>query len=151
MNLGEREVRESTQDEQWRVMQEEVWWSFLFYFLVVDRLVWKQNRPKGVRVRSIFVDGLSGPVLQMLGTRYNIEPFFFSSTIGWIPSRHQSNVEAHESDRKSLKLFLGVYTHLLQISQQPSRLFDQYKTRPPSHQAPALAIVQRAPPRELPV
>ena len=24
VNLGEREVRESTQDEQWRVMQEEV-------------------------------------------------------------------------------------------------------------------------------
>lgn len=85
VNWGEREVNESTQDKQWHTMQEE-------------------NRPEGVRVRAIFVDGLSGPILQMLGTRYNIEPFFFSSTIGWIPSRHQSNIEPHESDHITITL-----------------------------------------------
>src|ERR1700691_1363750 len=54
---------------------------------------------------------MSGPVLQMLGTRYvdflpsykpisaqcrsnryNVEPFFFSSSINWIPSRYQVSI-----------------------------------------------------------
>jgi hypothetical protein len=118
VSLGEREVNKFTQDKQWHEMQAEVCDGHPYFassLLIV--LVRKQNRPEGVRVRAVFVDGLSGPVLQMLGTRYNIEPFFFSSTIGWIPSRHQTNVKPHESDRKSLKLFLGVCIHVLQISQ----------------------------------
>lgn len=47
------------------------------------------ERPENIRVRSIFVDDLTSPVLRMLGTRYNIEPFFFTSSINWIPSRYQ--------------------------------------------------------------
>jgi len=120
VNGDEIEVNEHTLDKQWRTMQEEVCDVHLYlHFLVINRwpLGGKQNRPEGVRVRALFVDGLSGPILQMLGTRYNIEPFFFSSTIGWIPSRHQSNIEPHESDRKFLKSFLGVCAHLLQILQ----------------------------------
>jgi hypothetical protein len=49
------------------------------------------ERELGVRVRALFVDKMSGPVLQMLGTIYKIEPFFFSSSINWIPSRYQEN------------------------------------------------------------
>ncbi|OAX34434.1 hypothetical protein K503DRAFT_774540 [Rhizopogon vinicolor AM-OR11-026] len=47
------------------------------------------KRPGNIRVRSIFVDDLTSPVMRMLGTRYNIEPFFFTSSINWIPSRYQ--------------------------------------------------------------
>ncbi|KAJ7243019.1 hypothetical protein C8J57DRAFT_1726174 [Mycena rebaudengoi] len=45
-----------------------------------------------VRLRALFLDNLTGPVLQMLGTKYNIEPFFFSSSLNWIPSRYQEGV-----------------------------------------------------------
>ncbi|KAJ7026129.1 hypothetical protein C8F04DRAFT_1126221 [Mycena alexandri] len=49
----------------------------------------QKDMPPEVRLRALFVDNLSGPVLQMLGTRFNIEPFFFSSSLNWIPSRYQ--------------------------------------------------------------
>lgn len=49
----------------------------------------------------LFVDNCSGPVLEMIGTRYNVEPFYFSSTLGWTPCRFQSNVVKNESDRES--------------------------------------------------
>ncbi|PPQ96705.1 hypothetical protein CVT26_010257, partial [Gymnopilus dilepis] len=87
---GEREFSERTVGRVWAAMQE--------------------GRPPGVKVRTLFSEGLSGPVLQMLGTRYNIEPFFFTSTLGWIPSRFQSHVVPHESDRTSAPYFLT--THL---------------------------------------
>lgn len=48
-------------------------------------------RPKDIRVRALFVENLSGPVLQMLGASYNIEPFYFSSSLNWIPSRFQED------------------------------------------------------------
>ncbi|KAF9531382.1 hypothetical protein CPB83DRAFT_848934 [Crepidotus variabilis] len=62
----------------------------------------RRGRPSNVHLRMLFVDNCSGPVLKMLGTRYNIEPFFFSSTIGWIPTRFQSNVVQHESDHLTI-------------------------------------------------
>ncbi|KAF8908206.1 hypothetical protein CPB84DRAFT_1813404 [Gymnopilus junonius] len=83
-NPGERNVNDRTQDKQWLAIQE--------------------GRPQGVKVRALFAEGLSGPVLQMLGTRYNIEPFFFTSTLGWIPSRFQSHVVPHESDHITIIL-----------------------------------------------
>ncbi|KAG5637342.1 hypothetical protein H0H81_004898 [Sphagnurus paluster] len=49
-------------------------------------------RPQATRLRAMFLDNLSGPVLRMIGTKYNIEPFFFSSSLGWIPSRYQEDV-----------------------------------------------------------
>ncbi|CAA7269923.1 unnamed protein product [Cyclocybe aegerita] len=52
----------------------------------------KARSPEDVRVRAMFVENMSGPVLQMLGTRYNIEPFFFSSSLNWIPSRFEEEV-----------------------------------------------------------
>ncbi|KAK7052405.1 hypothetical protein R3P38DRAFT_3306138 [Favolaschia claudopus] len=51
-----------------------------------------QDLPSNVRVRALFVDNLSGPVLTILGTALNIEPFFFSSSLNWIPSRYQEAV-----------------------------------------------------------
>lgn len=87
--------------------------------------------PPNIRVRAMFVENLSGPVLQMLGTRwaglhyiacslsiasneylierrtyidvycrYNIEPFFFSSSLNWIPSRFQEDIQPKKGDRK---------------------------------------------------
>ncbi|KAK7056720.1 hypothetical protein VNI00_002437 [Paramarasmius palmivorus] len=52
------------------------------------------KRPSQSRVRALFVEAMSGPVLQMLGARFNIEPFFFSSSLKWIPSRFQQEVQA---------------------------------------------------------
>ncbi|KAJ3534834.1 hypothetical protein NMY22_g6750 [Coprinellus aureogranulatus] len=62
------------------------------------------ERPQASRARVVFVDSLTGPILQMLGMRYNIEPFFFSSTIGWIPSRFQSNVTPNVGDHITITL-----------------------------------------------
>ncbi|KAJ8586909.1 hypothetical protein M405DRAFT_883012, partial [Rhizopogon salebrosus TDB-379] len=62
-------VRTANEDEFWDMLQGE--------------------RPGNIRVRSLFVDDLTSPVLRMLGTRYNVEPFFFTSSINWIPSRYQ--------------------------------------------------------------
>ncbi|KAG1776459.1 hypothetical protein EV702DRAFT_1187423 [Suillus placidus] len=41
---------------------------------------------------TLFVDNLSESVLKMLGTKYNIEPFFFASSTNWIPSRYREDV-----------------------------------------------------------
>ncbi|KAF9261068.1 hypothetical protein L218DRAFT_931294 [Marasmius fiardii PR-910] len=57
-----------------------------------------------VRVRAFFVDNLSGPVLQMLGTRFQIEPFFFSSSLKSIPSRYQEQVQPGKGDHITITL-----------------------------------------------
>ncbi|THU77216.1 hypothetical protein K435DRAFT_974074 [Dendrothele bispora CBS 962.96] len=49
----------------------------------------KNSPSPEVRVRAFFVDQLSGPILQMLGTKFNIEPFFFSSSLKLIPTQYQ--------------------------------------------------------------
>ncbi|KIK63958.1 hypothetical protein GYMLUDRAFT_40170 [Collybiopsis luxurians FD-317 M1] len=56
------------------------------------------------RVRAYFVDNLDGPVLQMLGTKFHIEPFFFSSSLNCIPSRYQEQVQAGKGDHITLIL-----------------------------------------------
>jgi hypothetical protein len=61
-----------------------------------------EQAPADVRVRALFVDNLSGPVLQMLGTKFNVEPFFFSSSFNWIPARYQE--AAGEGDHITLTL-----------------------------------------------
>ncbi|KDQ32995.1 hypothetical protein PLEOSDRAFT_1060689 [Pleurotus ostreatus PC15] len=64
--------------------------------------VWlRSKREEGVRTRCLFVENMTGPVLQMLGARYNIEPFFFSSSINWIPARYQEEVRPKRGDRES--------------------------------------------------
>ncbi|KDQ10147.1 hypothetical protein BOTBODRAFT_190632 [Botryobasidium botryosum FD-172 SS1] len=72
------------------------------------REYWNQvlmpKRGPGIRARALFIDNMSGPVLQMLGTKYNVEPFFFSSSLNWIPSRYQENAVAKEKDHITVTL-----------------------------------------------
>ncbi|KAJ8080667.1 hypothetical protein PM082_017501 [Marasmius tenuissimus] len=56
------------------------------------------KRPEGTRLRALFVKNMSGPTLQMLGAKYNIEPFFFSSSLSWIPTRFQEEVRPGKGD-----------------------------------------------------
>ncbi|KAF5366287.1 hypothetical protein D9758_005795 [Tetrapyrgos nigripes] len=67
-----------------------------------------------VRVRALFVDNLSGPVLEMLGTKFHIEPFFFSSSIKCIPSRYQEQVQPGKGDHITMTL------RYIRILQDPS-------------------------------
>ncbi|KAG2007277.1 hypothetical protein CC2G_014982 [Coprinopsis cinerea AmutBmut pab1-1] len=64
----------------------------------------KSERPKDLRVRALFVENMSGPVLQMLGARFNIEPFFFSSSLNWIPSRFQEEIKDDIGDHITITL-----------------------------------------------
>ncbi|KAJ7130139.1 hypothetical protein C8R44DRAFT_61600 [Mycena epipterygia] len=70
------------------------------------------ERPDNVRVRALFVENMSGPLLQMLGAKYNIEPFFFSSALGWIPSRYEEEVRPKQGDHITITLtFLRPMDH----------------------------------------
>ncbi|TFK23317.1 hypothetical protein FA15DRAFT_468962 [Coprinopsis marcescibilis] len=48
--------------------------------------------------RVYFVENMSGPVLQMLGTRYNIEPSFFASSLNLIPVLSQKDSDQSGSN-----------------------------------------------------
>ncbi|KAJ7716036.1 hypothetical protein B0H14DRAFT_3901475 [Mycena olivaceomarginata] len=82
-----------TRGEDYVVTQEnqEEYWEIL-----------KEGVPDDVRVRALFLDNLSGPVLKILGTKFNVEPFFFSSSLNWIPARYQEDVG--EGDHITLTL-----------------------------------------------
>ncbi|KAF9523568.1 hypothetical protein CPB83DRAFT_862724 [Crepidotus variabilis] len=56
------------------------------------------------RLKAIFVENMTGPVLQMLGAMYKIEPFYFSSSLNWIPSRYQEEAKKGEGDHITLTL-----------------------------------------------
>ncbi|KAF9260451.1 hypothetical protein L218DRAFT_962611 [Marasmius fiardii PR-910] len=86
-DAGEREVEAKTEST------EEYWEEVIH-----------EKRPDSLRVRAFFVENMSGPVLQMLGTRYNIEPFFFSSSLSWIPSRFQEEVKPKTGDHITVTL-----------------------------------------------
>ncbi|KAI6158566.1 cora-like Mg2+ transporter protein-domain-containing protein [Pisolithus thermaeus] len=58
----------------------------------------QQPRPEGIRIRAFFVDNLSLDVLKVLGTTFNIEPFFFSSSMNRISSRYQEDAKAGVGD-----------------------------------------------------
>lgn len=99
VNSGTREVNRATQDTQWHDISGV---SHVILVASVNALFsLSLQSSKDVRLRMLFVDHCSGPVLQMIGTHYNVEPFFFSSTIGWTPCRFQSNIVSKESDRAS--------------------------------------------------
>ncbi|EGN97186.1 hypothetical protein SERLA73DRAFT_183836 [Serpula lacrymans var. lacrymans S7.3] len=66
--------------------------------------LFRKDRPEGIRVRVLFVDKMTVPVLRMLGTQYNIEPFFFSSSVNWIPSRYQEEIKLGEGDHITITL-----------------------------------------------
>ncbi|KAI6021818.1 cora-like Mg2+ transporter protein-domain-containing protein [Pisolithus microcarpus] len=63
-----------------------------------------QPRPEGVRIRAFFVDSLSLDVLKILGTTFNVEPFFFTSSMNWIPSRYQEDAKAGLGDHITVTL-----------------------------------------------
>ncbi|KAG1817367.1 hypothetical protein EV424DRAFT_1540458 [Suillus variegatus] len=63
-----------------------------------------QIQPTSLRLRVLLVDNMKHPVLQMLGTRYNIEPFFFTSSLNWIPSRYQEEVIKKKGDHITVTL-----------------------------------------------
>ncbi|KAJ3797386.1 hypothetical protein GGU11DRAFT_657139, partial [Lentinula aff. detonsa] len=69
-----------------------------------DYVVRSGRPPSEARIKVFFVDNLSGPVLQMLGTKYRIEPFFFSSSLNSIPSRYQEQVRPGKGDHITLTL-----------------------------------------------
>ncbi|KAJ7593398.1 hypothetical protein C8J56DRAFT_497093 [Mycena floridula] len=74
-----------------------------------------------VRVRAFFVDDMSGPVLQMLGTRFNIEPFFFSSSLGKIPSRYQELQQTGIGDHITITLgFIRTLPHPSTVPPTPT-------------------------------
>ncbi|KAF9070716.1 hypothetical protein BDP27DRAFT_1323292 [Rhodocollybia butyracea] len=81
--IGSKEVAES----------HEIFWKSLE----------EMPHPKA-RVRAYFIDNLSGPALQMFGTKFNIEPFFFSSSLNSIPSRFQSQARPGKGDHITLTL-----------------------------------------------
>jgi len=56
------------------------------------------------RLRVFCVDNLTMPVMQMLGTKYVIEPFFWTSSVNWIPSRYQENPHAGQDDHITITL-----------------------------------------------
>ncbi|KAJ7481580.1 hypothetical protein FB451DRAFT_1338315 [Mycena latifolia] len=55
------------------------------------------KRSESIRVRALFIENMTGPVLQMLGAR-QIIPIFFSSSLGWIPTRYEEEVRPSHGD-----------------------------------------------------
>ncbi|KAK0216506.1 hypothetical protein EDD85DRAFT_434173 [Armillaria nabsnona] len=85
MDSEKDEVTEQTKGDFWELLIEH-------------------HRLRNSRVRALFVENMSGPVLQILGTIYNIEPFFFSSSLKWIPSRFQEEVQPGRGDHITITL-----------------------------------------------
>ncbi|KAG6901777.1 hypothetical protein C0995_008023 [Termitomyces sp. Mi166 len=53
--------------------------------------------------------------------KYNIEPFYFSSSVGWIPSRYQEEVKLGDSDHITISLtFIRTMQHPVAVSPTPS-------------------------------
>ncbi|KDQ62117.1 hypothetical protein JAAARDRAFT_30021 [Jaapia argillacea MUCL 33604] len=88
--------------------QEESFWESI-----------QQERPMDIRLRTLFVHNMSLPVLQMLGTKYNVEPFFFSSSLNWIPSRYQEWDPPGEADHITITLTF-IRTRTTQTDGKPS-------------------------------
>jgi len=77
------------------------------------------QRPQSPALRCLFISDLTGTIMQQLGTkcvlnrfsswlhkltwlyRYDIEPFFFSSSFNGISSRYQENAQDPGSDREA--------------------------------------------------
>ncbi|KAF8642676.1 hypothetical protein AX16_009438 [Volvariella volvacea WC 439] len=57
-----------------------------------------QRRSSDVRVRALFLDRPTGDAIRMIGTKYNIEPFFFSSALNRIPCRYQEEARHQVGD-----------------------------------------------------
>ncbi|KAF9444896.1 hypothetical protein P691DRAFT_806548 [Macrolepiota fuliginosa MF-IS2] len=85
-----------TSAEETVITENEIQWGWQFF-------VENKRRPN-LRVRALFIENLSGPVLQMLGAKFNIEPFFWSSSLNWIPSRYQEDPQPGKGDHITICL-----------------------------------------------
>ncbi|KAF9028575.1 hypothetical protein BDZ89DRAFT_1066050 [Hymenopellis radicata] len=86
---------DSSRHPTWRVSntnEDELWTALI------------KPADKSTRCQMFFIDSLSGPVLQMLGTRFTIDPFFFSSSLSWIPSRYSEQLTPGRSDHITMTL-----------------------------------------------
>ncbi|KZP22947.1 hypothetical protein FIBSPDRAFT_469777 [Athelia psychrophila] len=92
MNAGKFEPGKMTTIDGTKTSQELFW----------ERI--HEKRPDGIRVRFLCIENLSGTVLQMLGHRYKVEPFFWSSSFNWLPSRYQEIVPSIEGDHITITL-----------------------------------------------
>ncbi|KAF8527528.1 hypothetical protein BU17DRAFT_81731 [Hysterangium stoloniferum] len=86
-------------------------------------LLMRQQRPAHTRVRALFMDHLSVSVMQILGTKYNIEPFYFSSSVNWIPSCYQEAVHPKEGDHITITLTFVRGKQMGRLSSGPSATF----------------------------
>ncbi|KAN0078005.1 hypothetical protein V8E55_010062 [Tylopilus felleus] len=60
--------------------------------------------PRPACVRAIFVENMTSQVMQMLGTRYEVEPSFFLSSVNSIPSNYQDDPKLPEGDHITIIL-----------------------------------------------
>uniref|UniRef100_A0A8H8CID2 Uncharacterized protein n=1 Tax=Psilocybe cubensis TaxID=181762 RepID=A0A8H8CID2_PSICU len=79
-----------------------------------------EKRPDKLRVRALFIENISGPMLQMLGAKYNVGPSFWSSAMNWIPSRFQEEIEPGIGDHITITL-----TFLRSMSNQDTVTFGK--------------------------
>ncbi|TEB25452.1 hypothetical protein FA13DRAFT_1756550 [Coprinellus micaceus] len=86
-DAGSLDAEEGKDAETWRTILSEI-----------------NRRPPDLRVRALFLQNMTGPVLQMLGARFNIEPFYFSSSLNWIPSRFQEEIQEDVGDHITVTL-----------------------------------------------
>ncbi|KAH7106495.1 hypothetical protein BKA62DRAFT_687314 [Auriculariales sp. MPI-PUGE-AT-0066] len=76
-----------------RELDKTLLWDFL-----------NEPRPDALSLRCFFVADLTGSILQQLGTKFDIEPFFFSSAFNGISSRYQEDASAPNSDHLTIVL-----------------------------------------------
>ena len=101
--------------EVWRTLvNEKVNFLFVFLRTFLFVLVTAAQRPSRERpvhrqhIRSCFADaGNEASALHCLTVahynslvRYNVEPFYWSSSLNWIPSRFQADVQPKVGDSK---------------------------------------------------
>ncbi|KZP18380.1 hypothetical protein FIBSPDRAFT_829434 [Athelia psychrophila] len=77
------------------------------------------ERDSTIRIRAIFIDNMSGPVLKIFGTNYNIEPFYWSSALNHIPAKYQEDLHPGEGDHITITL-----TFLKSIESKNAALAD---------------------------
>ncbi|KAF8553790.1 hypothetical protein OG21DRAFT_1186917 [Imleria badia] len=79
--------------------------------------------PSNVRVQALFVEDMTSPVLQILGTRYNVEPFFFASSVNWTPSRYREDPRTLEDHITVILPFIRTLKNQRQITRtKPIRI-----------------------------
>ncbi|KAJ3512542.1 hypothetical protein NMY22_g15305 [Coprinellus aureogranulatus] len=82
---------------------EEAW------MLVKSELM---HTSEDTRVTMIFLQDLWGPIVQMLGALWNVNPTFFSNSINWVPSRFHHEVKGNTCDRRDMVVYLSGGNHL---------------------------------------